>query len=126
MKPKFAFSDEDIKKIEELASSVTKQQLADYFGICFNTLQRCLNEDPRVNEAYRRGKAKAVIDVAGSVLSEARTGNMQAAIFYLKTQAGWKETDRKEISGIDGAPIETDSKWTIEIVGAGDATEAGQ
>jgi hypothetical protein len=126
MRPKIEFTDEDIKKVEELAASLTKQQIADYFGICFNTFQRLVTEDDRVTEAYRRGKAKAVIDVAGSVLSEARTGNMQAAIFYLKTQAGWKETDRKEISGIDGAPIETDSKWTIEIVGASDAAEAGQ
>ena len=126
MKPKFTFSEDDITKIEELAASVTKQQLADYFGICFNTLQRCIEEDPRVNEAYRRGRARAVIDVAGSILSEARNGNVSAAQFYLKTQAGWKETDRKEISGPDGAPIQNDNKWTIQVVGASDAAEAGQ
>lgn len=125
MRPKIEFTDEDIKKVEELASSLTQQQIADYFCICVNTFKRLMEDDKRVFDSYRRGKAMAVIDVAGSVLSEARSGNMQAAIFYLKTQAGWKETDRKEISGIDGAPIETDSKWTIEVVGVDNAPEAG-
>lgn len=32
---------------------------------------------------------------------------MIAAIFWLKTRAGWKETSVHEVSGRDGGPIET-------------------
>ncbi len=117
MKPEKVFSKEDIEKVELFASSLTKQQMADYFGICFNTLQRIFERQPEVSEAYRRGRAMAVITVAGSVLKEAQQGNIQAASLYLKTQAGWKETDRKEITGVDGGPIKSDTHWTIEVVG---------
>jgi len=126
MRPKITLTDEDIKKVEGLASSLTQQQIADYFGICVNTLKRLMEDNPQISDSYRRGKAMAVIDVAGSLIREAKNGNVQAAQFYLKTQAGWKETERREISGIDGAPIETDNKWTIEIVGAYHAITSGQ
>lgn len=126
MKPCIAFNKEQADKVEVLAASCTKQQIADYFGICFNTFHKICQNQPEVNEAYRRGKAMAVIDVAGSLIREAKNGNIQAAQFYLKTQAGWKETERREISGPDGGPIETDNKWTIEIVGADHAITVGQ
>jgi len=126
MKPCITFDEKQTEKVEQLASSCTKQQIADYFGICFNTFHKICQNQPEVNEAYRRGRAMAVIDVAGSLIREAKNGNIQAAQFYLKTQAGWKETERKEISGIDGGPIETDNKWVIEVVGVGSAAEAGE
>jgi hypothetical protein len=31
--------------------------------------------------------------------------NVAAAIFWLKTRAGWRETDRREITGAGGEPL---------------------
>jgi hypothetical protein len=33
-------------------------------------------------------------------------GNTSAAMFYLKTQAGWRETSVQEITGKDGATLQ--------------------
>lgn len=48
------------------------------------------------------------------------------AIFWAKTRMGWKEVDRHELSGPDGAPIETSSKVMVYIPDNGrDKTPAG-
>ena len=46
---------------------------------------------PEVSTAYSKGKAMAIADVATSLYEQAKNGNIQAAKFYLKTQAGWRE-----------------------------------
>ena len=38
----------------------------------------------------------AIRDVANGLLQGALSGDTASAIFYLKTQAGWRETDRLE------------------------------
>lgn len=63
-------------------------------------------------EELEFGKIDANAAVAGTLFSRARAGNMTAAIFWLKTQAGWKETQVNEIGGIDGKSIEL--SWADE------------
>jgi len=76
--------------------------MADYFGISETTLREVEARQPEVSDAYKRGKAKAIGNVAKNLISQAQTGNMTAAIFYLKTQAGWKETQVNEHTGAGG------------------------
>ena len=54
--------------------------------------------DPEVDARYKRGKAKAIAHVANGLLQKARAGDTTSAIFYLKTQAGWRETTEIEHS----------------------------
>ena len=49
--------------------------------------------------------------VAKGLFDQAKQGNTSAAIFWLKTRAGWKETNVNEITGADGQPV------SIKIVG---------
>lgn len=52
------------------------------------------------------GKAKVITKVADSLIRQALAGNMTAAIFFLKTQAGWRETATViEQVGPGGGPI---------------------
>jgi hypothetical protein len=46
---------------------------------------------------YKKGKSRAIADIAGSLISKARDGDTASAIFYLKTQAGWREVSRDEV-----------------------------
>ncbi len=65
------------------------------------------------------GLWKAVASVA-SCLYEMTTspGPYQAAAcqFFLKTRARWRETDRMEVTGVDGAPISTTSTLELKAV----------
>lgn len=95
----FVFDDEKLAQVEALAAVLTQEQIADYFGIGRTTFFRHCERQPEVLERYKKGQMKAIGSVAQSLLTQAREGNLTAAIFYLKTRAGWKETQGVEVSG---------------------------
>lgn len=51
------------------------------------------------------GKIQANATVAGSLYKLALAGNVTAQIFWLKTQAGWRDPNTVELSGRDGKPL---------------------
>lgn len=93
-RPHITLSPDQIREVETLAALLTQDQIADYFGICRNTFRALCAREPEVDEHYKRGKAKAIGHVANGLLQKARAGDTACMIFYLKTQAGWRETDR--------------------------------
>ena len=97
------FSKEQIAELQTLAAVLNKEQLADYFGVSHVTLKAIEDRQPDVSFAYKKGKAKAIANIAGNLISKASSGNTSAQIFYLKTQAGWKETVRTETIESDKA-----------------------
>jgi hypothetical protein len=74
-------------------------RIADYLGIGRTTFHSIMARDPDIAERYKRGKAKAIAHVARGLLQKARSGDTVSSIFFLKTQAGWRETDRLEHAG---------------------------
>jgi len=92
------FGADDTAMVERLASVLTKGQLADYFGISETTFREIERRQPEVSDAYKKGKGKAIAGVAGNLINQAQNGNVAAAIFYLKTQAGWRESDQTTVS----------------------------
>jgi transcriptional regulator with XRE-family HTH domain len=109
-------TDDDIRLVEQLAETLSRQQIADYFGMSHNTLARICKDQPEVLDALVRGKANAINRIAKSVVLAAEGGDMKAAAFYLRTQAGWVETNRTELTGKNGDPVEIDMQWTVEVV----------
>lgn len=100
------FSADQKREVETLAALLSQDQIADYFGIGRTTFYEIMKRDPEVAEHYKKGKAKAIAHVANGLLQKARGGCTTSSIFYLKTQPGWRETDRLEHSGPGGGPIE--------------------
>ena len=123
MRPPRVFTEHETAEVFELASALTMEQLADYFGICENTLRAVFERQPEVFEAFRKGRSLAISEIAGSVISAAKGGDMAAARLYLTTKAGWVQTDRKELTGADGGPINVDTVWRVEIMGEDGATD---
>jgi len=100
-KPK-ELTDEQTVQVEALAAYLTQDQIADYFGISDRTFREMMGRDPSISSAYKRGKAKAIGTVAQGLLQKARSGDTTSAIFYLKTQAGWRETNHIDHTSSDG------------------------
>lgn len=90
---------DQVREVETLAALLSQDQIADYFGIGRTTFYEICKRQPDVAERYKRGKAKAIAHVAKGLLQRARDGCKTSSIFYLKTQAGWRETDRLEHAG---------------------------
>lgn len=97
-KPK-ELTTKQISEVETLAAVLSQEQIADYFGIARNTFTAMMDRDPSILEQYKKGKARAIKEIGGGLIQEARGGNLTAAMFYLKTQAGWREKDKIEDNG---------------------------
>jgi hypothetical protein len=98
-RPLAVFTKSDTKKYETLAEILNKQQCADYFNISLSCLKKIEKRQPEVYDSYKKGRVKAIESIAKNLIQKAREGNMAAAIFYLKTQAGWSQTQSIDITG---------------------------
>ncbi len=106
-RPIKSLTEEQLAEVETLAAVLTTAQIADYFGIGRTTFFAILEWDESVVERYKKGKARAIGAIAQSLIQKARGGDTTSMIFYLKTQAGWRETDRLEHTGAEGGPVTT-------------------
>ncbi len=79
-------------EVETLAAVLTAEQVADYFGIGRRTFYTLMQRDGEIAARYKRGKAKAIGVIAQGLINKARSGDTTSMIFFLKTQAGWRET----------------------------------
>lgn len=65
--------------------------------------------DDTLRKHYKKelddGRIDANASIAQTLFQQAKAGNTTAVIFWLKSRAGWKETNVTEISGLDGAEI---------------------
>lgn len=91
-------TDDQKAQVEALAAYLTQEQIADYLGVTRQTFLAIMERDPSVSLHYKKGKANAISSVANGLLQKARDGDTASAIFYLKTQAGWRETQKLEHS----------------------------
>ena len=107
-RPRKRLTKAQVEEVETLSAVLSVEQIGAYFGLGKTTFYEIMKRQPEVFERYQRGKARAVGSVAKNLIMQAREGNTTAAIFYLKTQAGWKETTRQELTGADGGPIKTE------------------
>ena len=91
-RPPVELTEEQITEVKALSAVLSTEQIADYLGVSHVTFKAIRDRDERVSFAYKNGKAKAIASIAGNLISQAKSGNTSAQMFYLKTQAGWKET----------------------------------
>jgi len=73
--------------------------IATYIGITKKTLYKNYREE------LDTGAIKANSAVAKTLYKLAIDGDSRSCMFWLKTRAGWRETDRHEITGAEGAPL---------------------
>ena len=102
-RPAITLTDEQRAEMETLASVLNQDQIADYFGITRPTLAALMERDEDISLRYKRGKAKAIGKIAQSLVQKARAGDTTAMIFYLKTQAGWREKQEVDVTSSDGS-----------------------
>jgi hypothetical protein len=95
-RPMIVFDEAQIAQVEALAAVMSKRQLCDYMSVGETTFREIEGRQPEVSDAYKRGKAKAIGSIGQSLIQQAKNGNIAAAIFYLKTQAGWRETEQEQ------------------------------
>ena len=92
-------------------------QLHTMVGTTQETIASIIGIDPKtLRKHYRKeldqSKAKANATIGGALFNKAKSGDTTAMIFWMKTQAGWKETSVSEHTSPDGSMSPT----RIELV----------
>lgn len=95
--------DNQLKQVEKLAGILTSDQLADFLGVARTTFYDIMSRQPEVSERYKKGRAKVIGGVGQNLVQKALSGDNAAMMFYLKTQAGWKETQQVDHTSSDGS-----------------------
>lgn len=109
-RPEYKKTDADAKNVETLViAGVPQKIIAEIIKISEPTLRKHYRSELDTSKA----KANAVI--SQSLFRQARDGNVTAQIFWLKTQAGWKEKNYHELTGKDGDKLFDEPKQLIEI-----------
>ena len=98
----FQPTDEERKQVESMSGfGVPIEQITCLIrgGINLDTLRKYFSKE------LVEGKAKANSKVGQTLFQKAISGDTTAAIWWSKTQMGWKETQKHELTGEDGGPI---------------------
>ncbi len=103
-KPKIPINPE---QVELLASrGLTQGQICDCLGINVQTMLNRKKENSEITEAIKRGKAKGIKAVTNALFEQAtKGGNVAAAIFWLKNNAGWRDKIDIEMEYALPAPL---------------------
>ena len=109
-RPPYEKTNEDTKLVEALSiAGVTQNLIAQILKI----------SEPTLRKNYRSqldtSKARANAIISQALFKRAKDGNVLAQIFWLKTQAGWREKNYHEITGKDGDPLFAEERQLIEI-----------
>jgi len=92
------------RQVEALAAYGTPESnVASVIGIDPKTLRKHYRDE--LDNGHVKANAKVAENLFRKATGEGREA-VTAAIFWLKTRAGWKETALHEVSGRNGGPIE--------------------
>lgn len=104
---KLKITDAHLSQIEAMMhTGVTLKECAHILGLCPRAFVNYRKDDPRINEAIERGKAKSNANVGKSLYKQAIGGNMNAIRWYEITRTGHRE--RTEI-------VTTEKPYVVEI-----------
>lgn len=95
-------SEDEIEQVRSLAAYLTREQLADFLKMHINSFDKIRERQPEVDVAYKSARAETIGKVAQSLVQDALDGDATSRIFFLKTQAGWRETNRVDHTSSDG------------------------
>lgn len=97
-RPTVVLSKKQVEEVRELSQRLTIEQIADYIGIGQTTFYEIQKRQPEVSVAYKQGKQKAVNWVTSKLMEKIAQGDVASTLFYLKTQAGWSEKQRLDVT----------------------------
>lgn len=107
------FDEDMLKEVDQLADKLTVEQMAAYFGISKSTFYNACKRQPELIGRYKKGKSRRIAQVVSKLYEKIEDGDTACTIFYLKTQAGWRE--QEQVSEVEVGNIQ---KVQIEVIGA--------
>ena len=106
--------DENVaRQVEKLAAlGISQEDAGSILNFSVDTLMR------RYSEAWIKGKAVAKANIAGKLYNLAMNGDKSSIFFWLKTQAGWRETQHVDMTSSDGSMVPVPLDINVTFVDA--------
>ncbi len=82
-----------------LCGGLTQDQAAALAGISADTMRKYYPDE------VLNAKNDAIKIISGKLVEKAKAGDNACMFFYLKTQGGWREVNRTEVTGENGVPL---------------------
>ncbi|MEO0496825.1 MAG: hypothetical protein AAF141_05565 [Pseudomonadota bacterium] len=121
-RPKYEATDKDRDLVKGMVMiGVPQDHIAKALGISPTTLTKHFRQE------IDGGMSVRIAEVANNLFNIATGDGAQAvtaAIFIMKTQAGWKETSKHEHTGADGTPLTPALNVTIASAPVVEGNEA--
>ena len=96
-------TDQTRKTVEAMtAYGIPQAEIARVIGVSIVTMRKYYRDE--IDTAAAKANARVAERLYKTAISDGREG-VTAAIFWLKTRAGWRETNRTEVTGPDGGPV---------------------
>lgn len=93
-------SQEIAEHVAKLAGyGVSDADIASLIGVSIPTLKKYYIDKLQI------GKARANVEVGKALYQKAVDGDTQAGIWWSKTQMGWRDSSKLEITGENGGPV---------------------
>jgi hypothetical protein len=123
----FPFSEENIKLIYDSAlGGMIESQIAGLFRVGSCIFEKWKKKHPEIRAALTDGKSWGINNAIGVLQRLINQGNVAATIFYLKTQALMRETNRFVDINNDNYRIEKPHKINLKGVSSIDSARIYQ
>ena len=101
------------------ANGLRPQQVAHFYDVPVETIKKTFAKE------FAVGFDTVYSLISGQLVRKALDGDKICMIFWLKTRAGWRETTRNEVTGVDGGKVDLRGVSTQDLLAAVAATERG-
>lgn len=120
-RPKIPLSPKEVESIESMSGyGMSMEQIAQVLRMSKATLQRRLNDTPPelgAKNALERGRAIAITNITKTAFDMARSGKESGMTqFWLQCRAGWVKKEGIELTGKNGAPLQSGPPPQVTIV----------
>jgi hypothetical protein len=97
-------------KVESMAAlGIPQEDIARVIGICHFTLRKYYRDE------LDNATTKANTQIGGALFRKALSGDTASLIFWMKTRAGWKETNVTETRQLPDAELTPTDEEIIEF-----------
>jgi hypothetical protein len=92
------FSETQIQEIEELASNMAIDKVAEQFGMEEESFCEILKRQKLALRAYKRGRTKGALKADEALQKRMEAGSTDAIIFFSKLYGIWSDEQKHEVT----------------------------
>ena len=110
----------ELEKLKSLAASgIRISDIAGIYQMSRTTLYELMKHNPDIRTYIDMGKSQALYNVAQTLYSKAISGDLTAAIFYLKTRGGWKDESENQGANMQSVRIVLPGQQSEQVISIG-------